>query len=107
MTALKTECRTPTKGRDGVIRIAQWKYDCVHAAILQAVSSAGSDGLACHHGEAEYGSRRLYYATSYIAAASCDDDVDAVIFLVKPFPPFSSMIGSHHYCQYDKQDELR
>jgi hypothetical protein len=46
MTDLKIECRTPTKGRDGVTRIAKWKYDCVHAAVLQAVKSAGSDGLA-------------------------------------------------------------
>lgn len=46
MADLKIECRTPTKGRDGVTRIAKWKYDCVHAAILQAVRSAGPDGFA-------------------------------------------------------------
>jgi hypothetical protein len=42
----KTECRTPAPGRDGITRIPTWKYDCVRAAILESIQSAGPDGVA-------------------------------------------------------------
>lgn len=41
----KTVCRTPTKGREGVTRIATWKYLAVRAAVLDAVAKAGEEGL--------------------------------------------------------------
>ncbi len=39
-------CRTPTKGRDGVTNIPVWKYEAVRTAILDAIKSAGADGIA-------------------------------------------------------------
>ena len=36
----KVSCRTPTQGRGGVTRIPKWKYDCVRAAILDALEAA-------------------------------------------------------------------
>ncbi|HHB80395.1 MAG TPA: hypothetical protein ENK83_01415 [Aliiroseovarius sp.] len=41
----KTECRTPTPGRDGATRIPTWKFDALRAAILDAVGAAGGTGL--------------------------------------------------------------
>ena len=39
--AEKTECRTPTKGREGVTRIPTWKYNAVRKAILAAIGEQG------------------------------------------------------------------
>jgi len=36
----KITCRTPTQGKEGVTRIAEWKYSCVRAAILDAIDEA-------------------------------------------------------------------
>ncbi|MFY0612135.1 MAG: hypothetical protein JXQ99_11455 [Hyphomicrobiaceae bacterium] len=41
----KRICRTPTKDRDGVTRIPQWKFDTVRSAIISAVKEAGDTGL--------------------------------------------------------------
>ncbi len=41
----KTDCRTPNPDRPGVTRIPTWKYDLVRSAILEALRSAGEDGL--------------------------------------------------------------
>jgi len=41
----RIDCRTPTKGRDGVTRIPAWKFEAVRAAILDAVGAAGAAGL--------------------------------------------------------------
>ena len=38
-------CRTPAEGRDGVTVIPRWKYEAVRTAILDAIGSAGPDGL--------------------------------------------------------------
>lgn len=45
MTDDRVVCRTPTKGRDGVTRLPRWKYDCVRAAIVEAVKGAGAEGF--------------------------------------------------------------
>ena len=42
----KIACRTPAKGRDGITNIPRWKYDLLHAAILEAVGRAGAEGFA-------------------------------------------------------------
>lgn len=36
----KISCYTPAKGRDGVVRIPSWKYNCVRRAILDAVEES-------------------------------------------------------------------
>ena len=41
----KVPCRTPAKDRDGVTNIPAWKFNTVRSAILDAVASAGPDGL--------------------------------------------------------------
>lgn len=41
----RTICRTPTKGRSGITRIPNWKFDCLRAAIRNAVGEAGDNGL--------------------------------------------------------------
>ena len=46
MTEERVECRTPTPGKSGTTRIPKWKYDCIRAAILDAVGGAGEAGFA-------------------------------------------------------------
>ncbi len=38
-------CRTPAKGRTAVSPVPRWKFDAVRRAILDAVKSAGPEGL--------------------------------------------------------------
>ena len=38
-------CRTPSEGKGGITRIPVWKFDCLSAAITDAVRAAGADGL--------------------------------------------------------------
>jgi len=41
----KIECHTPNPDRQGTTRIAKWKYDLLHSAILAALDGSGDDGL--------------------------------------------------------------
>ncbi|MEM9344625.1 MAG: hypothetical protein AAGA87_16410 [Pseudomonadota bacterium] len=38
-------CRTPAEGRNGVTPVPRWKFEAVRGAILEAVKTAGPEGL--------------------------------------------------------------
>jgi len=45
----KIICRTPTKGRNGEVRLPEWKYTCIRQAILDALEDSHEGQIVFMH----------------------------------------------------------